>query len=242
MRRDHRPFWLKHLQGEWNRFYVRHFIAPRVDELGMPTFIANARYFEPSGKNIRIGQNLYAVGMPDNPIRVAVFPNTTYEDAHITIGRNVLLSPGTRITAARSIIIEDNVMFAMQSYVTDADWHFLYHRELPLGETKPIRIKQNAWIGDRATVLKGVTVGENSVVGAGAVVTRDVPDNVVVAGNPARIVKELDPERVMTTRANLFDNPDLDFGTWVDNLDRLALAGNTIPGWLRAKFFPRRGD
>jgi len=242
MRRDHRPFWLKELDGHLNRAYVRHFIKPRLDELGEPAFIANARYFEPTGKNIRIGPNLYAVGMPDKPIRVAVFPNTTFEDAHITIGRNVLLSPGTRITAAQSIVIEDNVMFAQQSYLTDADWHFLYHRELPLGETGPIRIKQNAWIGDCATVLKGVTVGENSVVGAGAVVTKDVPDNVVVAGNPARIVKELDPNREMTTRANLFDRPDLDFGQWVKDLDRLSLHGNTTLGWLRAKFFPKIGD
>ncbi len=57
--------------------------------------------------------------------------------------------------------------------------------------TKPVRIGDNVWVGMGAIILKGVTIGENSVVGAGAVVARDVPPNVVVAGNPAQIVKKL---------------------------------------------------
>lgn len=58
--------------------------------------------------------------------------------------------------------------------------------------TAPVRIKDNVWIGMGAVILKGVTIGENSVVAAGAIVTKDVPPNVVVAGNPAKIVKTLD--------------------------------------------------
>lgn len=60
-----------------------------------------------------------------------------------------------------------------------------------LEAAKPITVDDNVWIGGGAIVLPGVTVGQNSVVGAGAVVTRDVPANVVVVGNPARVVKEL---------------------------------------------------
>jgi acetyltransferase-like isoleucine patch superfamily enzyme len=59
--------------------------------------------------------------------------------------------------------------------------------------TAPVIIKDNVWIGMNAIVLKGVTIGENAVIAAGAVVSRDVPANVVVAGNPAVIVKELVP-------------------------------------------------
>jgi len=55
----------------------------------------------------------------------------------------------------------------------------------------PIVIKQKAWIGAAATILPGITIGENSVVAAGAVVTRDVPPNTIVAGVPARVVKSL---------------------------------------------------
>ena len=55
----------------------------------------------------------------------------------------------------------------------------------------PVRIRRGAWIGARAIVLKGVTVGVGSVVGAGAVVTKDVPDWTIVAGNPARVIREI---------------------------------------------------
>ena len=61
---------------------------------------------------------------------------------------------------------------------------------------KPVRIKRNVWIGANATILPGVTIGENAVVGAGSVVTKDVPDNAVVAGNPARLIRFLDAERL----------------------------------------------
>ena len=58
-----------------------------------------------------------------------------------------------------------------------------------------VRIQKNAWIGAGATILPGVTIGENAIVGAGSVVTRDVLPNTVVAGNPARVIQTLDPDR-----------------------------------------------
>ena len=57
---------------------------------------------------------------------------------------------------------------------------------------KPVRICRKAWIGAGATILPGVTVGENAVVGAGSVVTRDVPPMTIVAGNPAKIIRKID--------------------------------------------------
>lgn len=57
--------------------------------------------------------------------------------------------------------------------------------------TKPIIIKKNAWIGAAATILPGVTIGENSVIAAGAVVSKDIPDNVVAGGIPAKIIKTI---------------------------------------------------
>ena len=65
------------------------------------------------------------------------------------------------------------------------------------GGSAPIVLERGAWIGDSAIVCKGVRIGENSIVGAGAVVTKDVPPNVIVAGNPARVVKKLDPEKII---------------------------------------------
>ena len=58
--------------------------------------------------------------------------------------------------------------------------------------TKEIRIKKNAWIGARVSILPGVTIGENAIVGTGSVVTKDVPDNCVAVGVPAKVVKRLE--------------------------------------------------
>lgn len=62
--------------------------------------------------------------------------------------------------------------------------------------SKPIKISDNAWIGFGACVMKGVTIGKNSIVAAHSVVVKDVPDNVIVAGNPAQIVRELTTEEL----------------------------------------------
>ncbi len=58
--------------------------------------------------------------------------------------------------------------------------------------TKEIHIKKNAWIGARVSILPGVTIGENAIVGTGSVVTKNVPDNAVVVGSPAKVVKYLE--------------------------------------------------
>ena len=82
-------------------------------------------------------------------------------------------------------------MMANGVYITDSDWHGIYDRTKRGEEICPVHIENNVWLGDGAKVLKGVRIGENSIVGAGAIVSRDVPANVVVAGNPAEIVKQL---------------------------------------------------
>ncbi|GIT33266.1 MAG: hypothetical protein Ct9H300mP3_07970 [Gammaproteobacteria bacterium] len=84
----------------------------------------------------------------------------------------------------------------------------VYTRELnQLAALRKLNLKGNVWIGDRAVVGKGVTVGENSIVAAGAIVVKDVPDNVIVGGNPAKIIKELDPQEEKVTRMDLFKDP-----------------------------------
>lgn len=127
-------------------------------------------------------------------------------------------------------------MLAERVLITDADWHDLHHRIFP-GKTAPIRIGSNVWIGDGVTICKGVTIGDNSVVGAGAVVTRDVPPNSVAAGNPARVVRELDPSAGFTPRASLFEGT-VHYDTLKADYDRDRLAGNSLSHWLRARLFP----
>lgn len=89
--------------------------------------------------------------------------------AGITLGDNVQIGP--------------NVTIATDNH--DLKDHYIL-------KCRPVTINNNAWIGANATILPGVTVGENAVIGAGSVVTKDVPANTVVAGNPARVIRTLD--------------------------------------------------
>jgi acetyltransferase-like isoleucine patch superfamily enzyme len=89
------------------------------------------------------------------------------------------------------IIIEDDVMIAPKvSLISES--HPLDPSERKALVLGKVHIKKNAWIGAAATILPGVTVGENAVVAAGAVVSKDVPDNTVVAGVPARVIKSFE--------------------------------------------------
>ena len=94
--------------------------------------------------------------------------------------------------ARRGITIEDDVQIAANVQLISNN-HDPYERQILL--CKPVLIRQGAWIGAGATILPGVCVGKYAIVGAGAVVTKDIPDYAVVVGNPAKIVKVLDSER-----------------------------------------------
>ena len=128
-------------------------------------------------------------------------------------------------------------MLANGAYITDSDWHTIYDRTVRDERATPVTIGDNVWLGDHATVLKGVTIGENSVVAARAVVTKDVPANVVVAGNPAKVVKELDPERAFVTRMDYFKDP-AELERFFDAINREVLAGNTLWRWLWSVVYP----
>jgi maltose O-acetyltransferase len=112
---------------------------------------------------------------------------------NIYIGNNVFINLNCMIIDNNRVVIEDNVMFGPGVQIYTAA-HELEAKSRDQGWeiTKPIRIRKSVWIGGNAILLPGVTIGEKSVVGAGAVVTRDVPDSVVVAGNPARVIREIE--------------------------------------------------
>jgi acetyltransferase-like isoleucine patch superfamily enzyme len=95
---------------------------------------------------------------------------------------------GTIIGAFISISIGNEVKCGANTLITDSDWHPEDSRS---NSNMPVRIEDNVWLGEGVKVLKGVTIGRNSVIGAGSVVTKDIPANVVAAGNPCRVLKEL---------------------------------------------------
>ena len=155
----------------------------------------------------------------------------------IRIGDFALLSPGVRISASDEIIIGDGVMMANGCYVTDSDWHTLYDRTRRSLTPTPVALEKNVWLGDGVTILKGVTVGENSVIAARSVVTRDIPKNSVAAGNPARIIKKLDADLEFVTRGELFSDPSSVL-SFYDAVDREVLSKNSLVKWILSLIWP----
>jgi len=143
------------------------------------------------GENVSIHAfvNLYGCSIDDNS-RIGAFVEIQ-KNAHI--GRNVKVSSHTFI--CEGVTIEDecfighNVSFINDKYprATNEDGHPQSEEDWSV---TPTLVRRGASIGTSSTILCGVVIGENAIVGAGSVVTHDVPDNVVVAGNPARLLKK----------------------------------------------------
>ncbi len=146
----------------------------------------------------------------NNPRAVAIGSHVTilegYVLADLAVGRGtypkITIGDGTTImyrfqcNAAERVTIGRYVLIAGNVFIGDSD-HIVEPGGMPVTRseqlvTRPVRIEDNCWIGQNAVILKGVTVGRDSIVGANSVVTRDVPPGSVVAGNPARVIKRLD--------------------------------------------------
>ena len=85
-------------------------------------------------------------------------------------------------------MIGNNVKVGANTVITDTDWHYEDTRS---GRDADVYIGDNVWLGYGVVVLKGVTIGENSVIGARSVVTHDIPANVIAAGNPCKVIREI---------------------------------------------------
>jgi acetyltransferase-like isoleucine patch superfamily enzyme len=106
--------------------------------------------------------------------------------SEITIGEGTSIGDRSEIHAGQKVSIGKNVLIAWDCVIMDRDYHAVQGSEEGI---KPVIIEDGAWIGCRSIILKGVTVGKHAVVGAGAIVTKDVPPGAIVGGNPARIIK-----------------------------------------------------
>jgi len=240
LRQDHRPYAAKRLHRVIERSYVERFVAPHLDALGPDYKMMKPWNLKVHGPNIRFGRCVHVITARHRKVQL-----TTWEhDAgagHIDVGDYCLLCPGVRLDSACHIEVGPSSMIASTAYLTDADWHDVYDRSRPIGNNARIVLEENVWIGDSAIVCKGVTIGRNSVIGAGAVVTNDVPANSIAAGNPAKVVKTLDPAREIKRRENLLSDP-LALDATMDEVDRYLLGNNSWLGWLRSIVAPRRGD
>ncbi|MBQ7243067.1 MAG: sugar O-acetyltransferase [Bacilli bacterium] len=108
----------------------------------------------------------------------------------VQLGKNITINKGATLLSAGIIEIQDGVLIGPDVKIATMN-HDLKERHHKF-YFKKVTIKKNAWICIGAILCPGVTIGENSVVAAGAVVTKDVPDNTIVGGNPAKIIKHLD--------------------------------------------------
>ena len=150
----------------------------------IPYFAGNGRIRV--GDNVRVGgRNTWVVGFKVS------------RDAALTIGDRVSVNFQTTISVATTVTIGDDTMIAGNVQIYDNISHPLSpsrrrrYESFNLDEAAPIIIGNNVWIGNGASIMRGVTIGDNSVVAAGSIVTRSVPPNVLVAGIPAQVIKSI---------------------------------------------------
>jgi len=177
------------------RFRCR--VGRNVQLEGMPYIYGDGNIV--IGDNVRIGnRNGWIVGLK-------VFP-----DAQLEIGDDSVIGYLNLFSVAKSVRIGKHCVFAGEVKILDNNSHSLDFEQrrvnaaLRPDEVAPVVIEDDVWLGANCTVLKGVTIGQGSVVAAGAVVTRSVPPFTVAAGNPARIIKQIEPH--FSRRALLEEN------------------------------------
>lgn len=240
MRRSNTPYLVKKIYKTINHWYITRFVVPQFDSLGSIPEIAHPRSLVIFGRNIHVGKYAQIICASDNCVRFTSWPGKQ-GSAEIVIGDYCLIAPGVRISAAKSIRIGNNCMLAANVIISDSDWHGIYNRIRPFRCTKPVVIENNVWLGERVIITKGVTIGENAVIGAGAIVTKDIPANSVAAGNPARIIKTINPNRRMLKRELLFSDAEHYFYNQ-DQLDKYMLGNNGWINWLRSLWKPNQQD
>ena len=135
-------------------------------------------------------KELFGENIGENSTVMAPIAGAAFD--RVKIGGNVFINSNSLLMARGGITIEDDVMIAANVQLLSNN-HDEYDRQVLT--CKPIHIKKGAWIGAVASILPGVTIGENAIVGAGAIVTKDVGDCEVAVGIPARVVKTLDKDK-----------------------------------------------
>jgi acetyltransferase-like isoleucine patch superfamily enzyme len=145
---------------------------------------------------IYIGDDVYISGT------IAVIAGRVFSNPELRIGNRTFIADGCSFSVAKSIVIGDEVLIAGECSISDYSQHPLDPEkrvsvvqvnpvaviQVEADEVRPVRIGNRAWLGRRATILPGVTIGEDAVVGACAVVTKDVPPGAICVGNPGRIL------------------------------------------------------
>jgi acetyltransferase-like isoleucine patch superfamily enzyme len=195
---------LSRLAGLVRQNYYRYVRSPTLLIQKSSTVTGRMHVRAPGGQ-IRVGSDCLIEGN----LSVQA-PN-----GRIVLQDNVYIGGDTLFACSATITIESDVLISYQCLFMDSDNHSLnFQKRLrdlaevrsnsydwSLIDSRPIRVCRGAWVGARSIILKGVTIGTGSIVGAGSVVTRDVPPWSIVAGNPARLIRHLSAEEIGTSSA-----------------------------------------
>lgn len=153
-------------------------------------FYGKPKFYRTQGSEILVGNdcrfrshsfsNLIGV---NHPCIIA----THSSHAKLVIGNSCGFS-GTTIGCFSQITLGNNVRCGANTLITDSDWH---QDDSRVSGPKPVIIEDNVWLGYGVLVMKGVSIGANSIIGAGSVVVSDIPANVIAAGNPCKVIREI---------------------------------------------------
>ncbi len=183
----------------WFNFYISKVTSMSFKEARVTTFRYLRGYFLSrhfkkrayvlSSGNVRIDVRN---GEIDVDHLVRFYPNVKLSSrginskALLKIGRSSSIGDRTEIHARERVVIGEKCMISWDCVIMDSDYHAV---DGVVEKTRPIIIEDNVWIGCRAIILKGVHIGKNAIIGAGAVVTKDVPEYAIVGGNPAKVIR-----------------------------------------------------
>ena len=180
---------------------IHQFMNKMSDEARRMTFELNGSYHAP--EEIReLLSRLF--NKPVDPSFRVFPPFYTDFGKNITVGKNVFINACCHfqdhggVTLGDGCQIGHNVVFATLN-------HGFAPEDRSTTYPAPIVLKKNVWVGSNATILSGVTIGENAIVGAGSVVTKDVPDNAIVGGVPAKVIKYIQKPVTQITTSGISD-------------------------------------
>ena len=174
----------------WNCYLIPLYKLKGIKLGKDPNFYGFSKIRKAKGSIIEIGKNLTMRSSATSNLiginRPCILTTLSHE-AKLRIGNDCGFS-GTVIGCYREITIGNNVMVGANSTITDGDWHPDDPRS---GDLRSVIIGDNVWLGINVIILKGVTIGDRSVIGAGSIVTKSIPADVIAAGNPCKILRSL---------------------------------------------------
>lgn len=179
---------------------LNFFIWVKISFWDVPLFksrckIAGKGLRLPNGQPLVIGNLELEFGENVTIMRTTLGASNVYDKPVLKIGNNTTVGYGTIISVAQEVFIGDDTLIGPQCLIMDNDDHPINPSErrarmsVKKEDVKPVKIGNNVWLGTRVIVLRGVSIGDNSIVGSSSVVSKDVPPNCIVTGFPARVVK-----------------------------------------------------